>query len=214
MGFELEQFVDPDHISPELICPICCGVLERPVQTATEHLFCEDELLEWMERSDQCTVTNTPLDPKQIKKPSRIIMNILGGLTSKCSNRGEGCTWTGKLEQLHNHLVECQFRPRNLLRNELEAKTKELSESKQLVRELRKKVAALEQENAVLRENTAILERQLKVYDAFVKDERVPMRREPSADSSSPGSESDLQKINRLRLLESKLPGGTSSSQK
>ncbi len=37
MGIEVEEFVHPEYISKELICPIFQGVLERPVQTATEH---------------------------------------------------------------------------------------------------------------------------------------------------------------------------------
>ena len=51
MGIDTDCFVYPERISPQLICPICTQVLERPVQTPSEHLFCEDELLEWMTRS-------------------------------------------------------------------------------------------------------------------------------------------------------------------
>jgi hypothetical protein len=41
MGIDIEDFVHPEHISPELICQICQGVVDRPVQTPSEHLFCE-----------------------------------------------------------------------------------------------------------------------------------------------------------------------------
>ena len=51
MGIESESFVHPERIPNELFCPICTLVLENPVQTPTEHLFCEDELLEWLTRS-------------------------------------------------------------------------------------------------------------------------------------------------------------------
>ena len=51
----------------ELICPICHNVVENPVQTPSEHLFCEDELLEWLVQSTICPVTNTPLDASTIK---------------------------------------------------------------------------------------------------------------------------------------------------
>ena len=42
-------------------------MVENPVQTPTEHLFCEDELLEWLVQSTICPVTNTPLDASTIK---------------------------------------------------------------------------------------------------------------------------------------------------
>lgn len=211
MGFEADQFVNPEHISPELLCPICCGVLEKPVQTATEHLFCEDELLEWLERSDMCPVTNTRIDPTQIRKPSRIVMNILGGLVIKCSNRTDGCAWTGKYEILSAHLAQCEFKPRKLFISELEEKTKELAEAKALIKTLKSRVSELESSNTTLQERNIILERQLKVYDAFVKDESnstINARdRQPTQERESKSSyESDLQRINRLRLLESKIP--------
>ena len=66
MGLDNDQFVHPERISSQLICPICTQVLDNPVQTPTDHLFCEDELLEWLSRSTMCPATNTPLDPDSI----------------------------------------------------------------------------------------------------------------------------------------------------
>ena len=57
MGIEAECFVHPERISKELFCPICTLVLENPVQTPSEHLFCEDELLEWLTRSGPFVLT-------------------------------------------------------------------------------------------------------------------------------------------------------------
>lgn len=216
MGFELDQFVDPEHISPELICPICCGVLERPVQTVTDHLFCEDELLEWMERSDMCPVTNTKLNPSEIKKPSRIISNILGGLQIKCSNRSEGCTWSGKYDTLENHMRVCQYRPREQLRELLEKKTSELESIQRRYSELKGRCKALEDDNLSLTATNESLKRQLKVYDAFIRshhgDEEGSSELGTSTSLKTTGQgsvrsdrESDLQVINRLRLLEEKI---------
>jgi len=80
MGIEAGEFVHPERVSAELYCPICACVLENPVQTPTEHLFCEDELLEWMIQSDACPVTKNKLNPDDIRKPGRIITNLLGEL--------------------------------------------------------------------------------------------------------------------------------------
>ena len=37
--FAVQLFVNPDAISRQLLCVICGGVLENPVQTPCEHLF-------------------------------------------------------------------------------------------------------------------------------------------------------------------------------
>ena len=87
MGVELESFVHPERISSQLICPICTQVLDRPVQTPSEHLFCEDELLEWMTRSQFCPVTNSKLEPDSIKRPGRVILNMLAELDRYCPHR-------------------------------------------------------------------------------------------------------------------------------
>lgn len=225
MGFELDQFLDPDNISPELICPICCGVLERPVQTSSEHLFCEDELLEWMERSDMCPVTNTKLDPSQIRKPSRVIVNILGALQIKCSNHSEGCTWIGKLEGISEHIKSCIFRPREQLCEMLEKKSIELEVVKKKYSALKVHCRDLEEENACLIAANETLQRQVKVYDAFIKNKQdegkdpkeafasSASRKDRSSSEraahqpqhSTSSRESDLQVINRLRLLEEKI---------
>ena len=63
MGLDEKEFVNPERISKELFCPICTLVLENPVQTPSEHLFCEEELLEWMTTSDVCPITKENLNP-------------------------------------------------------------------------------------------------------------------------------------------------------
>lgn len=59
-----------------------------------DHLFCEDELLEWMSRFDinqsLCPITKNVLDPTMIRKPSRIIINMLNELEMYCSNKCNG----------------------------------------------------------------------------------------------------------------------------
>lgn len=107
MGIEAGDFVHPERISPELYCPICTCVLENPVQTPSEHLFCEDELLEWMISSDVCPVTKTNLNPDDIKKPGRIITNLLGELERYCPNRSAGCEWQGKNYSIEAHVQFC-----------------------------------------------------------------------------------------------------------
>ena len=104
MGIESEQFVYPERIPQELYCPICTLVLENPVQTPSEHLFCEDELLEWLTRSDVCPVTKERLNPSDIKSPGRIIVNMLGNLQRYCPNKEHGCEWRGENSSVNSKL--------------------------------------------------------------------------------------------------------------
>ena len=80
MGYDVDVFVDSKNISSSLICPICVCVVENPVVTPQEHLFCEACLLSWLTTSPQCPMTQLHLDATTIKKPSRLVLNILGDL--------------------------------------------------------------------------------------------------------------------------------------
>lgn len=91
-----QLFENPDAISRQLLCVICGGVLENPVQTPCEHLFwyvarrtfcaavcaranatvplgaahcSESELLEWCVRELKCPMDNLPLDVAKVTKP-------------------------------------------------------------------------------------------------------------------------------------------------
>lgn len=106
MGIDLACFVYPDRISSQLLCTICQEVLEKPVQTPCEHLFCEDELLEWLLRKETCPVDQTIINPDEICKASRIITNMLGELERYCKFKDKGCEWAGPSDRLKNHLEE------------------------------------------------------------------------------------------------------------
>ena len=170
MGLELDVFVYPERISPELFCPICTNVLENPVQTPSEHLFCEDELLEWMLRSEICPVTKQKLDPSTIVKPGRIVLNMLSELERFCPNKESGCEWQGKCSNVPGHYKSCAFKGREEL-------VKELAKKEGIVEKLKEKVVDLEcrlsyqiENSRELSSRLAIAERKLKVYDTFFQN--------------------------------------------
>lgn len=167
-GLDLDQFVHPERISSQLICPICTQVLDRPVQTATEHLFCEDELLEWMTRSDLCPITKTKLDPSQIRKPGRIVLNMLAELEMYCKNRPHGCTWTGSREHLLKHQELCTCRSKEELLQELKEKDDKLSMLSDRVDNLTNRNMSLEEENIVLREKIEEYQHRIRVFHALI----------------------------------------------
>lgn len=209
MGFEIELFVYPDRISSQLICPICTSVLERPVQTPSEHLFCEDELLEWMTRSQMCPVTNTRLDPDTIKKPGRIIINMLSELEMYCPNKVHGCQWIGSCDQVINHKKKCNNRSKEELLQEIEKKDTIITKLKQKLSTSEEKIIELQERNAILvesNEELQIINRRLKVYDAFFKnnnDDRIMVKEDDDDKQSTTMQE--LSRLRRLNLMEEKI---------
>ena len=174
MGTDLDQYVHPDRISSQLICPICTQVLKNPVQTSTDHLFCEDELLEWMTRSNLCPVSKQVLDPEKITKPSRIIMNMLAELEIYCSNKAEGCNWSGPHERLGSHLSSCTFRPRSELQAEILALTERVEELEKANEHLESRSDLLGEENSFLKGLVEEYQQRLRVFHALLPSESRP----------------------------------------
>ncbi len=203
MGNDPDLYVHPERISRELICPICTQVLENPVQTADDHLFCEDELLEWMSRSNEptCPVSNKKLDPDAIRKPSRIILNMLAELERYCPNRGEGCEWQGESEHLATHIKDCTFKRKEDMVEEIRRKDEKITSLRTKVEALTKQVKRERQKNADLTSEIEICSRKLKVYDAFFEEGKEA--EEMISKEKSRGNESELQKILRMRGLKS-----------
>mmetsp|Transcript_6334 Transcript_6334/g.6547 ORF Transcript_6334/g.6547 Transcript_6334/m.6547 type:complete len:213 (+) Transcript_6334:34-672(+) len=202
MGFEIECFVHPERISSQLICLICQGVLDRPVQTPSDHLFCEDELLEWMTRSNKCPVTNRLLEPDSITKPSRIIINMIGELERYCVNKARGCNWQGPCELAKAHEQTCDRRPIDDLLIQVQKKN-------EIISNLQSKIVILETKNKELKSLTGhlidenqILHSRLKIYDAFIlehnKEEEVQEKLADLSTTRSKEKETDLQRTARL----------------
>lgn len=171
MGHDLELFVYPERISSELICPICTQVLKNPVQTPSEHLFCEEELLEWMSHSTLCPVTQSELDPASIKRPGRIIMNMLGELEMYCPNRCNGCCWVGTMDTLKAHIGSCSFISQEELRNEVAKKNDQINQLVDRVVQLEQENRRITDENEYLAGKVESCEKKLRVYDAFLTTE-------------------------------------------
>lgn len=215
-GFELDIFVHPDRISSQLICTICQGVLDRPVQTPSEHLFCEDELLEWMTRSNLCPITHRVLDPNSIRKPSRIILNMLGELERFCQHKSRGCSWQGQSERVAEHEKNCSWRP-------IEDLLLQISKRDEFIRVLQRDFTALEKRNEELEisnqslhEKVSVLTKRLKVYEALVVQDEEKYNHtekrlnvqdfgcaEEKEDNQCPLT--DLQRIARLRRFHAQI---------
>ncbi|CAF1243620.1 unnamed protein product [Adineta steineri] len=122
MGFDIQRF--PNSIDEELICSICGGVLQDPLQAPScEHTFCQICIQEWLSRAQTCPIDRTPLEIDQMKPVPRILKNLLSrsydniySLDISCEN--EGCTAIVKLDLLVNHLIDCEYSPKKLVQCE------------------------------------------------------------------------------------------------
>lgn len=111
MGFEITRF--DEEVDEDLLCPICSGVLEEPLQaTQCEHAFCNTCIHDWLERQSTCPIDRGQLAARQLKPVPRILKNLLARLKIRCSNRELGCESVVKLESLSSHLNECEFNPK------------------------------------------------------------------------------------------------------
>ncbi|XP_064598381.1 LOW QUALITY PROTEIN: E3 ubiquitin-protein ligase NRDP1-like [Liolophura sinensis] len=118
MGYELNRF--QGDVDEELICPICSGVLEEPLQAPQcEHAFCSTCILEWLTRQPTCPVDRNPITPNQLKPVPRILRNLLSRCQIACDNAGFGCTAVVKLDMLQSHLQECEHNPKKPVHCEL-----------------------------------------------------------------------------------------------
>ena len=99
MGFDLEQFPNGD-IGSGLICSICTGVLEKPLETSCQHLFCGECIQKWLSRRKSCprcrkNITTTDL---------RHLKNILSKQKINCEYKSNGCKELVTTEALPTHL--------------------------------------------------------------------------------------------------------------
>lgn len=68
-------------VDEELICPICAGVLEEPLQAAAcEHAFCRACITEWLSRQPTCPVDRNNITTTNLRPVPRILKNLLARL--------------------------------------------------------------------------------------------------------------------------------------
>lgn len=114
MGYELTRF--QGDVDEELVCPICAGVLEEPLQAAVcEHAFCRACITEWLSRQPTCPVDRSSITTTNLRPVPRILKNLLSRLSISCDNAIYGCTQILKLDSLNNHLDECEHNPKKPL---------------------------------------------------------------------------------------------------
>lgn len=114
MGYDIQRFPGGvDSVDEELICTICGGVLEDPLQAPTcEHPFCAACIHEWLNHQQTCPVDRCSLMPLQLRPVPRILKNLLSKLRISCDNESFGCSAVVRLDSLQAHLSQCEYNPK------------------------------------------------------------------------------------------------------
>ncbi|KAK6629092.1 hypothetical protein RUM43_002909 [Polyplax serrata] len=114
MGYDINRF--QGEVDEELICPICTGVLEDPLQAPScEHAFCRSCINEWVSRQPTCPIDRMAITSAHLRPVPRITRNLLSRLNITCDNILHGCAAVLKLNVLASHLEECEHNPKRPL---------------------------------------------------------------------------------------------------
>ena len=151
MGWEIKRFADKDSVGEDLICTICTDVVKDPLQTPCDHLFCKECITRWLNEQRTCPVDREQLSLDKLKRPSRMIMQLINKLTIRCQNFEKGCKLMCKLEDVQNliqHQNEgCQV-AQNIRASNIQEENEELKKN---ISRLEKMMSEKDKENQVLK---------------------------------------------------------------
>lgn len=82
MGYDLARFVA--LIDEDFHCVICTMVLEHPVQSPCEHIFCNDCIVKWLSIKETCPVDQSSLRVQDLKSVPRYFRNLLDKMEILC----------------------------------------------------------------------------------------------------------------------------------
>lgn len=107
MGWDVDLF--PETVDSELICSICTGVLDEPVETPCRHVFCSSCVKPWLNTKTTCPQCRNLTYPKDLKPVLPLLRNILNKLKIYCENKEKGCQEITTIEGYQKHFKNCSF---------------------------------------------------------------------------------------------------------
>ena len=110
--------LDPSRFMPpappvcldDFVCPMCCMVVDRPVEMICGHIVCLHCISKWLHTCEHAT-PSCPCCPTQLRvasdlKPvTQVLKTILGGLKVRCDN--DSCPAITDLANLRQHVEKC-----------------------------------------------------------------------------------------------------------
>lgn len=102
LGYRVEIFT---QIPAENVkCALCHNVLRNPQQCSNGDLFCLICIREWLERKNECPTCNSELTKEKLSHSAFVDRVVIDKLLCCCEWREQGCTWSGTLGDLQQHL--------------------------------------------------------------------------------------------------------------
>ena len=117
MGWNIDRFLSKETIVDEFICSICTDVVQAPVQTPCQHLFCEECITRWINEGHRtCPEDRQELTINALQEPSRLSQQFLNKLIVRCKNHSDGCHLMTTYEHLP-HLIEHELTQCHVVQN-------------------------------------------------------------------------------------------------
>ena len=116
-GFPTDKLITNEALIEEFVCPICMQLVEMPVITACDHVFCRNCWDEWMSRphvSSKCPKCNrifsgegAQMDSEpailDLRSANPLAWRVLSRVQIRCAL--SECTWKGNYSDLSSHLL-------------------------------------------------------------------------------------------------------------
>ncbi|NWR09689.1 RNF41 ligase, partial [Paradoxornis webbianus] len=178
MGYDVTRF--QGDVDEDLICPICSGVLEEPVQAPhCEHAFCNACITQWFSQQQTCPVDRSVVTVAHLRPVPRIMRNMLSKLQITCDNAVFGCTAVVRLDNLMAHLNDCEHNPKRPVTCEqgcgLEMPKDELPNHncikhlRSVVQQQQTRIAELEKTSAEHKHQLAEQKRDIQLLKAYMR---------------------------------------------
>ena len=102
MGWSIDRIVEEQRlVGEEVTCSICTDIVEDPVQTPCQHLFCRECISSWLEVGNStCPTDREYLTASALIAPPRIIQRLVDSLTVRCENYEFGCSFVTKIDSI------------------------------------------------------------------------------------------------------------------
>ncbi|PIK41107.1 putative dentin sialophosphoprotein [Apostichopus japonicus] len=94
--YEVDRFESPPD--PDLVCCICQCVLDKPLQSPCQHVFCKVCIETWLTNRKNCPNCRKSLRISKLKPVIPIVRNMINRLIIRCDNYSHGCIEGVKLE--------------------------------------------------------------------------------------------------------------------
>ena len=109
-GFDRNQILGvSDKDLDEFTCGICQDIFVRPLEAqCCGQIFCKDCIEEWLWDKTTCPSDRKTLNIKDMRSPSRVVLNLMNNMRVKCNYHGNGCNTTTIMEELPQHLKYCK----------------------------------------------------------------------------------------------------------